>query len=121
MPRKFPILSKGWKPDCISTDLHLGSFHHPVKSLAEIMDKLIALGLTLEEAVADVTSQPAKLFRLEKLGKLKEGYKADITIFHVEKGPVVWTDSMGDTLEGDQSIICDWAIVDGRVACEVKK
>ncbi len=112
-------LAKGWKPDCISTDLHLGSFNHPVMSLAETMDKLIALGLTLEEAVEDVTSQPAKLFRLEKLGKLKEGYIADITVFHLENEPVTWNDSLGEKLEGSQSIKCDLAIVEGKIACEV--
>ena len=37
--------------------------------------------MTLEQAVARLTSQPADLFGIKDRGRLKQGYAADIAIF----------------------------------------
>jgi N-acyl-D-amino-acid deacylase len=37
--------------------------------------------LTLEDAIFKMTGLPAKIFRIEKRGMIKEGYYADITVF----------------------------------------
>lgn len=108
-------LSLGFYPDCVSTDLHEQSINHPVRSLTDVMDKMVLLGIPLEDTVADVTSNPAELLNLKNLGKLKEGYLADITIFHVEDTDVELTDSDGNTLITHQTIVPDMAIVDGKV------
>lgn len=122
----FTTLEKAMKidflPDCVSTDLHLKSYNHPVKSLAETMDKMVMLGISLEDVVADVTCNPARLLNLKKLGSLKEGNLADITIFHVEEKETLFTDSEGNQMTGHSSIIPDYAIVDGNVyTCTYKK
>lgn len=111
-------LKLGFYPDCISTDLHARSFHRPVKSLTETMDKMVALGMELKDVVEDVTSQPAKLLRLKDLGKLKEGYLADFTIYHLKKEETHYEDADGNTLEGNQTIVVDLALIGGVVEFE---
>lgn len=108
-------ISLGFYPDLVSTDLHEQSINHPVRSLTDTMDKMLLLGISLEDTVADVTSQPATLLHLKDLGKLKEGYLADITVFHIEDKDVELTDSDGNTLTSKQTIVADMAIVDGKV------
>lgn len=108
-------LAQGFYPDCISTDLHLKSWKHPVNSLTETMDKLIALGLSLEDAICDVTSNPAEIFNLKGLGKLKEGNIADLTVFHVCSEKAEYLDSDGNKLEGNLTIKPDMTIVAGKV------
>ena len=105
----------GFYPDCVSTDLHMKSYNHPVKSLAETMDKMVMLGISLEDTVADVTCNPAGMLHLKELGSLKEGYLADITVFHTVEKETLYTDSEGNQMTGHFSIIPDMAIVDGNV------
>ena len=49
--------------------------------------------MTLEEAVYKMTHKPAKTFKIEERGLLKEGYFADIVIFDenttIDKGTFV--------------------------------
>ncbi|MEA5010257.1 MAG: amidohydrolase/deacetylase family metallohydrolase [Angelakisella sp.] len=105
----------GFYPDVISTDLHVKNVKGPVYSLPVTMDKMMALGISLEDCVEKVTAAPAAAFSLKDLGKLKEGYLADITVFHVENGHYDYTDSDGNVLSGTTSIRPDYAIVGGVV------
>lgn len=58
---------------------HPRSYHAAVEFLSHYTrDKGL---LTLEEAVRRMTSETASRFSLKKRGALKEGYKADITVF----------------------------------------
>lgn len=52
---------------------------------------------------------------MKGLGKLKEGYTADITVFHVEEGTYEYHDADGNDLTGHTSIRTDCAIVGGAV------
>lgn len=107
--------AKGFYPDIISTDLHQANVDGPVFSLSKTMDKMLALGISLEDCVYKVTAAPAKYFNLNNLGKLKEGYLADLTFFHLEEGNYHYKDSDGNPADGTISIIPDCAIVEGVV------
>lgn len=107
--------AKGFYPDVISTDLHNANVNGPVYSLAKTMDKMLALGISLEDCVLKVTADPAKYFSLNNLGKLKEGYLADITLFHLEEGSYHYEDADGNHMDGTVSIVPDCAIVEGVV------
>ncbi len=107
--------SQGFFPDVISTDLHIKNINGPVYSLPITMDKMMALGISLEDCVEKVTASPAAIFSMEGLGKLKEGYTADITVFHVEEGTYEYHDADGNDLTGHTSIRTDCAIVGGVV------
>ena len=110
--------SQGFVPDVISTDLHQANIDGPVYSLPVTMDKMLALGISLPDCVEKVTAAPAKYFAMKDLGKLKAGYLADITVFHLEDGEYQFADADGNSLTGTTSIRPDYAIVGGVVQME---
>ena len=74
---------KGFLPDIISTDIRKVNINGPVYSLALVMSKFLKY-MSLEDVIKAVTYTPAKTYKLEKLGELRVGYKADITTFMIE-------------------------------------
>ncbi len=94
-------LEQGLKPGTISSDVHQFNVHGPVFDLATTVSKFLHLGLTIEEAIQRVTSNPSQVFRkLNELGTLREGAEADISIFSLEDGKFKFTDAHRDTREG---------------------
>ncbi len=94
-------LEQGLKPGTISSDVHQFNVHGPVFDLATTVSKFLHLGLTIEEAIQRVTSNPSQVFgKLNELGTLREGAEADISIFSLEDGKFKFTDALGDTREG---------------------
>jgi dihydroorotase len=62
-------------------------------SLVSTMTSMLALGLTIEQVVPMVTSNPAKMLAMEDdIGTLKHGVDADVSVLHDERG--AWT--LGD-------------------------
>jgi dihydroorotase len=59
-------------------------------SLVSAMTAMLALGFKLEQIVPMVTTNPAKMLRMEaELGHLKPGAVADVSVIHDERGE--WT------------------------------
>ena len=111
---------QGFLPDTVSTDLHARNIDGPVYSLTLTMDKMMALGITLEDVVEMVTARPTQYFKFSvPIGKIKEGYCADFTIFEVENGEYEYLDSDKNELKGTTRIVVHYAIVNGKV--ELKK
>lgn len=82
-------LAAGIRPT-ISTDLHAVSAHGPAFDMPTVMEKMLAVGWTLEEVVRAATIAPAQSLGLAA-GTLGVGARADIAIFDVtaEDHPVV--------------------------------
>lgn len=85
----------GFFVDTISSDLHTGNLNGPVYNLGTVLTKV--RGLTgkpwywiLNKAIAE----PARLFRLPgKEIEIREGARADLTVFEIEKGVFALSDS----------------------------
>jgi len=74
-------ISQGFLPSTISTDLHRGSIDGPVYDMPKTMTKFLMLGFSLDEVVRLSTIAPAKALGLDdRIGSLKPGYYADVTI-----------------------------------------
>ncbi len=72
-----------------------------------VMLELAAQGaISLEKVVDSMCHAPAKLFNIEKRGFLREGYKADICIFH----PSSWQVTKENILYQ-----CGWSPLEGQV------
>ena len=100
----------------ISTDIYLGNYHGPVCSLALTLSKFLALGYSLDQVVAALTSEPAKLLGLaDQLGALAIGRKADISILSLNKGEFDFVDSENNHLIGHQLIKPRYTIRAGAV------
>lgn len=94
-------MEQGLLPGTISSDVHQFNVHGPVFDLATTVSKFLHLGLTLEEAVRRVTSNPSQVFRrLNELGTLREGAEADIAVMSLEGGEFQLVDALGATRTG---------------------
>ncbi len=78
-------LAEGFAPDIISTDLTFITLHaEPVISMPHLMSKYLNLGMPLMDVIRATTTTPAKLCRMEgKLGTLKAGAYADVTVMEI--------------------------------------
>jgi dihydroorotase len=105
--------ARGFVPDSISTDIYNANMNGPVWSLAVVMSKLMALGMSLEDAVTKVTTVPAAIYRLPLLGSLIPGYFGDLTLFSLEDGDWQLPDSYGQ-LQAVSQLIRPWKTVLSR-------
>ncbi|MEM0953252.1 MAG: amidohydrolase/deacetylase family metallohydrolase [Pseudomonadota bacterium] len=101
------LIELGYKPTTISTDLNAFNHDGPVFTLTETMSKLWNLGCELEEVIAMVTSQPARvLHRTESLGALSVGREADITMLSIEEGEFEFSDGF-ETMLALKRLVAD--------------
>ncbi len=101
-------IEQGFLPDIISTDMTLLGFAKPhmVKSLPFVMSKFMSLGLSLETAVRCVTQNPAAAMGLAgRIGTLRPGACADITICELREKEVRFTDKFGNSHIGGQILV----------------
>ncbi len=114
-----PMIKAGFKPDSISTDLHVDSMNGATKDILNVASKFMAIGLTLPEVVADMTSHPAHQVHRDDLGNLSVGSVADVAILKIEKGRFGFTDMDNGRLEGRQKLVAELTIRDGRIVYDL--
>jgi dihydroorotase len=110
-----PAVKEGFLPDSISTDLHIGSMNSGMKDMLNVMDKFLAMGLSLDEVLLRSTWNPAKEIRHEELGHLSPGAVADVAVLSVEKGKFGFVDMYGARLAGTQKLSAELTLRDGKV------
>jgi dihydroorotase len=114
-----PAVKAGFLPDSISTDLHIGSMNAGMKDILNVMDKFLAMGLSLEDVVLRSTWNPAKQIRREELGHLSPGAPADISVFRLEKGRFGFVDMYGARLQGDRKLSTELTLREGKVVYDL--
>lgn len=109
-------IRQGILPHTISSDIYCKNrIKGPVYSLAHVMSKFFAIGMTLEQVLACVTHQAADALRLPGKGRLEVGADADITLFEVSCGPTLFTDTEAGTRNGDRQLLPLAALVGGEL------
>jgi len=84
-------------------------------NLTNAMTKLLALGLTLPEIVATVTSNPAAMLGMaSQIGALRPGMAADISVLDVLDGRFELRDNSGDSVISTAMIVPEFALRAGR-------
>ena len=74
-------------------------------SLVSAMTSMLALGLTIEQIVPMVTTNPAKMIGMEKeLGSMRSGSEADISVLHDERGSWTLTDNERTRIKTDRML-----------------
>ncbi|MBX2873960.1 MAG: amidohydrolase/deacetylase family metallohydrolase [Saprospiraceae bacterium] len=111
----IPAIEQGFYPNSISTDLHTGSMNGGMKSMSNLMSKLMNIGLTLEQVIEQSTWNPAQIIQREDLGHLSVGAVADITVLQVATGQFGFTDTAGSKIIGDKKLIAELTIREGKV------
>jgi dihydroorotase len=114
-----PMVKDGFIPDSISTDLHITSMNGATKDELNVASKMMAIGLSLQEAVAEMTSHPARQIKREDLGNLSEGSVADIAVLRVEKGHFGFTDMQNTRVDGTEKLVDELTIKDGKIVYDL--
>jgi dihydroorotase len=114
-----PIVKGGYLPDSISTDLHVTSMNNGMKDMLNVADKLLALGETIPQVMAQMTSHPAHEIKQDQLGNLSVGSGADVAVFSVERGTFGFVDMYNTKMMGTQKLVCELTLRDGRVVWDL--
>ena len=115
----IPFIKQGFKPDSLSTDLHVDSMNSATKDLLNVASKFMAMGLSLQEVIAETTSHPAHEIRHEELGNLSPGAIADVAVLRVERGHFGFTDMVNTRLDGTQKLVAEMTIKDGKIVYDL--
>lgn len=110
-------LADGFAPDVISTDVIRASlFGNTLFGLPVVMSKYLSLGIPLIDVVKACTATPAKIIGMgDRLGTLAPGSLADIAVFRLEKKSFTFQNRLGETFCGDQLLIPQMTIMNGKV------
>ena len=114
-----PFIQQGFKPDSLSTDLHVDSMNSTTKDMLNVASKFMAMGLSLSEVVAEMTAHPAKEIRREDLGNLSVGSVADVAVLRLEKGRFGFVDMVNTRLDGNQKLVDELTIKDGKIVYDL--
>jgi dihydroorotase len=115
----MPAMKEGFVPDSISTDLHIGSMNAGMKDMLNVMDKFLAMGMSLDDVMARSTWNPAREIKREELGHLSVGALADAAVFKLEKGNFGFTDMNGARMRGTQKLTCELTLREGKVVYDL--
>jgi len=84
-------------------------------NLTHAMTELLTLGMALPEIVATVTSNPARMLKLEdKIGALAPGREADVSVMEVLKGRFELKDNTGNSVVASEMIVPAFALRAGQ-------
>ena len=128
MARK--VMGAGILPHTLGADMHGYNVRVPDSSadraanpfsgvapfnLTNAMTKLLALGMTLPQIVATVTSNPAAMLRMTgSIGSLQVGREADISVLDLLDGRFELADNSGVTVMSSQMIAPAFTLRAGR-------
>lgn len=108
-------IAMGILPHTISSDIYCRNrIDGPVHSLAAVMSKFLAIGMSLPQVIACVTTNAADGLRLTEKGQLAVGKTADLTIFDLRQQPTVLVDADNNTLAASQQLVALGAVRAGK-------
>ncbi len=108
------MLAGGFKPDTISSDVHILCIDGPAFDQVTTMSKFLCLGMSLSDVIAASTVNAAMALRRPELGSLKPGSVGDATILSIEEGRFDYVDVVGEHLTGDKRIRSQGVVLGGR-------
>ena len=114
-----PIMKAGYLPDSISTDLHVTSMNNGMKDLLNVADKLMVLGESVPQVIAQMTSHPAHEIKQEQLGNLSVGSGADVAVLSIETGNFGFIDMYNTKMMGTKKLVCELTLRDGKVVYDL--
>ncbi len=108
-------MEAGFPPDSISTDLHIGSMNSGMQNQILTMSKLLALGESLDDVIAQATWNPAREIKREEFGHLSVGAIADVAVLSLASGEFGLVDSFGARQDADKELVCEMTFKDGQL------
>ncbi len=109
-------IAQGILPTTLSTDLNAISSKHPVYGMTVTMSKFMALGFDLKQVIEMSTINSARALDEEtRIGSLKPGMEADVSILELLSGKWKLEDSEQQILEVDRLIAPSVTVKAGQV------
>ncbi len=97
---------QGFEPDTISTDMSTPGRGTIVFSLMEAMGKFMACGYSFEKVIRMTTANPARALGLQdRIGAIKVGHDADLTILDDVSGRWRFVDAWGGSFTGEHALV----------------
>ena len=90
-----------------------------MKDMLNVASKFLALGLSLDDVIARSTWHPAREIQCPDLGNLSVGSPADVAVLRLEKGSFGYVDMHGARLRGNQKLICELTLRDGKIVYDL--
>ncbi|MDX6806245.1 amidohydrolase/deacetylase family metallohydrolase [Terrihabitans rhizophilus] len=101
-------------------DEHHDDENHPFLgqarfSLTQAMSSMMALGIPLEDVVPMVTKNPAEMLGLsDRIGALKPGYAADVSVLHDDRGRFLLRDNEDTRVIADRLLRPAFCLRNGK-------
>jgi dihydroorotase len=109
-------LQQDFLPDTLSTDLTRVTMVARVFDLPTMVSKFMALGVKIDQALAMVTVNPARVFDYgAALGTLAPGSEADLSVFELREGNFEFEDSEGRRRPGRQKLASTAVVCRGQL------
>lgn len=110
-----PAMQNGFGPDSISTDLHTRNVHGVVVDMQTTMNKVLNIGMPLQEVIMRSTVTPAREIGHPELGNLSVGAEADVAVFKLLEGEFSFVDCGKAKMRGSQKLECQMTLRAGQV------
>ena len=112
-------LQQGFAPDTISSDMSHSSLPQLDPGLLTVMNKWLAIGMTVHDVIKATTSAAAAAVGLgATAGSLAVGRAADIAVLELETGDFTYDDPVGATRSCRRRLVPSATVLGGRVAWE---
>jgi dihydroorotase len=108
-------MQHGFGPDSISTDLHTNNVHGVVVDMQTTMNKILNIGMPLQEVIYRSTVTPAREIGHPELGHLSPEAEADIAVFKLHSGEFSFVDCGRAKLSGDKKLECAMTLRGGKI------
>jgi dihydroorotase len=108
-------ISEGLVPTTLSTDLHTPPPGRHVYNLRGVMSQFLALGMSVEDVIASVTSRAAAAIgKSGELGSLAPGMAGDAVVLELEDGQFTYVDGAGNEVKAARRFRTRHVIRHGR-------
>jgi len=108
------MLTAGFLPDVISSDVHALSINGPAFDQLVTMSKFVCLGMELIDVIRASTAAPAAALGRTDIGSLQIGAVGDATVLELVEGDFQYRDVLGEVRTGRQRFKTGGLVVAGR-------
>src|SRR5215468_7201693 len=107
------MLTAGFLPDAISSDVHAISIKGPAFDQLMTMSKFLCLGMELIDVIRASTAAPAAALSRTDIGRLHVGAVGDATLLELAEGDFEYRDVRGEARTGRQRLKARGLVVAG--------
>jgi dihydroorotase len=84
-------------------------------NMPNVMNKILALGVPLNEVIRESTTNPATQIGHPELGQIAVGSVADIAVLRLDHGNFGFADLAGGKVSGTERIVPEMTVRAGRI------